>query len=106
MTAWTIYLLSTAVMVVVLYFASRHWPMRWLRVLFLLLLSLLLITPVGVTGSEALAPAWLVVVFEYLFGSAQQAIDAARPIAMAFALFAIIVTAILLLATRHKKRNQ
>ena len=87
MNGWTVYALAVVTSLVGFsYLIRRLGPLSW-RLLVILILGFMLLTPAAVPETSNLAPAWLVALFEAVFGSQQLAINALRPLSVGLVAF-------------------
>jgi len=67
LNAWVVYWAGTVILLLVGWRISRRWP-TWLKYPLLLLLAAVFLVPFNIeSGAQALAPAWLVLMFEGVF---------------------------------------
>ncbi len=102
MNGWAVYALAVVTSLVAFsYLIRRLGPLSW-RLLVILVLGFVLLTPAAVPETSNLAPAWLVALFEAVFGSQQLAINALLPLSVG--LVAFFAALVVLLFIRRRRR--
>ena len=102
MNGWAVYALAVVTSLVVFsYLIRRLGPLSW-RLLVILVLGFVLLTPAAVPETSNRAPAWLVALFEAVFGSQQLAINALLPLSVG--LVAFFAALVVLLFIRRRPR--
>lgn len=104
MNAWTIYLLALAALCLLGFRMTRRW-LHWItRVAVCAAIAAPLAIPATVPGADTLAPAWVVWLFETLFGSPAEAGRAAVPM-LAVAGVALTGLVVLVFVRRDRQKN-
>ena len=103
-SAWLLYLIATSGLIIMLWHLSRAWRYDWLNWRWLLLLSAaaVLFVPVGVPDTDALAPAWLVAMFELVFVDDAPVLRLLLPMLMAL----LIIFSVTLLFHWRRRRGE
>ncbi len=81
LTAICIYVGSAAIAIAYVgWWLSRHWRPSWVALVMLLMAALLLTPAYPKAGVQTMAPALIVVAFQFMTTGVQGAVDALRPV--------------------------
>lgn len=88
--AWCVYLLASVGIFMVVWRLSRSWPALLRHALRFLFACIILVPVAVVPGEDALAPAFIVAIFEIAAGNADGAVTALSALALAVVLALLV----------------
>lgn len=102
---WLMYFLAITVMLATLYYLTRTFGYPVFRQVAFFALTFVLLTPMAVSGTNSLAPAWLIAVFELLIGAQDIALQALQRVLIVLLTFFILLALVSFVRKRMQLRR-
>lgn len=102
--AWIVYITALLLFLAIAWWILRSVFNQWVAASLILISLIVMATPFGVPGAQALAPAWLVAAFQFLTGDPAIATAALQPMGWLLVAF-LVVLCVILVVRRRKSRT-